>query len=165
SAHAVAPQPSGLRKLEQARKRAVIGEQQQAFGVEIETADADEAGQVGRQLLEDGRPALRIGARGHETARLVIEEEPRALAGRQWFAIDADTVAWRHVERRRGDDRAVDRDTAGGDPFLSLAAGSQTGARNRLGDAFTALVAALVYGVIRVHFPVPGRGAASRPFC
>ena len=159
-AHAVAPQPPGLRQLEQARERAVIGEQQQAFGVEIQPADADEAGQVRRQILKDGRPALRVGARGHEAARLVIEEEPRALARRQRFAVDADAVARRHVERGRADDRAVDRDAASGDPVLGLAAGSQAGARDRLGDAFTAVVVALVYRVMRVHLghaePVPG---------
>jgi hypothetical protein len=90
----------------------------------------------------------------------VIEEEPRALARRQRFAVDADPVARRHVERRRADDRAVDRDAAGGDPVLGLAAGSQAGARDRLGDTFTAVVVALVYRVIRVHLghaePVPG---------
>ena len=83
-AHAVAPQPGGLRQLQHAREPAVIGEQQQPLGVEVEPADADEPRQVLRQRAEDGRPALVVGVRGEEAARLVVEEEPRALA--RWAA-------------------------------------------------------------------------------
>ena len=61
-AHAIAPQPAGRGQFEHAREAAVIGQEQQAFGVEVEPADADEARQVLRQALEDGRPALRVGA-------------------------------------------------------------------------------------------------------
>ena len=41
-AHAIAPQPAGRRQFQHAREPAVIGEQQQPFGVEIEPADADQ---------------------------------------------------------------------------------------------------------------------------
>src|SRR5262249_29935093 len=44
-AHAIATQPTGRRQLERARKRAVVGQQQQALGVEVEAADADETQQ------------------------------------------------------------------------------------------------------------------------
>src|SRR2546425_1272545 len=40
--HAITAQPTGRRQLERARKRAVVGQQQQALGVEVEAADADE---------------------------------------------------------------------------------------------------------------------------
>ena len=120
-AHAIAPQPGGRRQFEHARQPAVIGEQQQAFGVEVEPADADQPRQVLRQRAEDGRPALRVGVRGHQPARLVIEEQPRALAPRQRLAVDRDRVGGRDVERRRGDRRAVDRDAPGRDPGLGLA--------------------------------------------
>ena len=79
-AHAIAAQPAGCRQFEYARERAVVGQEQQAFGVEVEPADADEARQVFGQALEDGRPALRVGMRRHQPARLVVEEQPRALA-------------------------------------------------------------------------------------
>ena len=92
-AHAIAPQPAGRRQFQRAREPAVIGQQQQAFGVEVEPADADQARQVLRQRAEDGRPALRVGMGGHEAARLVIEEQPRALARRQRLAVDGDAVA------------------------------------------------------------------------
>ena len=38
-AHAVAPQPAGRRQLEHAREPAVVGQQQQALGVDVEPAD------------------------------------------------------------------------------------------------------------------------------
>ena len=38
-ADAITPQPAGVRQFERARQPAIIGEQQQAFGVEIEPAD------------------------------------------------------------------------------------------------------------------------------
>ena len=121
-AHAVPPQPAGRGQFEDAGERAVIGEQQQPFGIEIEPADADQAGQVAGQMLEHGRPALRVGVRGQKPARLVIEEQPRALARRQRFAVDLDAVARGDVERGRADHRAVDGDAPGGDPRLGLAA-------------------------------------------
>ena len=40
---------------------------------------------------------------GHEPARLVVEEQPGALALRQRLAVDRDAVAGRDVERGRGD--------------------------------------------------------------
>ena len=79
-AHAIAAQPPGRRQFEHARKPAVIGEQQQAFGIDVEPADADQPRQVFRQRPEDRVAPLRIGMRGHQAARLVIEEKPRALA-------------------------------------------------------------------------------------
>ena len=94
-AHAVAPQPAGRRQFEHARERAVIGEEEEPLGVEVEPADADQAGQILRQALEDGRPALRVGVRGHQPARLVVEKQPRAFALRQRLAVDADAVAAR----------------------------------------------------------------------
>ena len=115
-AHPVAPQPAGRRQFEHAGERAIIGEQQEALGVEIEPSDADEPGQLLWQMLEDGRPALRVGVGGQEPARLVIEEQPRALARRQRLAVDADPVARRDVEGRRADHGAVDGDPPGGDP-------------------------------------------------
>ena len=94
-AHPIAPQPAGRRQFEHAREPAVVGEQQQPLGVEVEPADADEPRQLLRQRAEDGRRPAGIGVRGHQAARLVIEEEPRALARGQRLAIDRDAVARR----------------------------------------------------------------------
>src|SRR5689334_13178283 len=57
----IAPQPPGCRQLEEPGQRSIIGEKQQAFGIEIESPDTDQARQIARESLENGRPALRIG--------------------------------------------------------------------------------------------------------
>ncbi len=69
-AHAVAPEPAGRRQGEHAGKAAVIGEQQKAFGVDVEAADGDHPRQVLRQAVEDGRATFRVAGRGHEAAGL-----------------------------------------------------------------------------------------------
>src|SRR5437763_4302835 len=91
-AHAITPQPSGRRQLQKPRQRAVIGQKQKALGVEIQPPDADQAWQIARQICKDRRSALWVGMRCHQPARLVIEEEPRALARRKRFAIDCDAI-------------------------------------------------------------------------
>src|SRR6516164_4151647 len=63
-AHAVATQPAGCRQFENARQRAVIGQEKKPLGVEIKPPDADQAWQFHRQPLEDCQPALRVAARG-----------------------------------------------------------------------------------------------------
>ena len=81
-----------------------------------------------------GRPWV-SAAGGDEPDRLVEQEQPRALLLRQRLAVDADAVARGHVERRRGNLRAVDRDPAGGDPGLRLPARGEPDPRHHLGDA------------------------------
>lgn len=121
-ADAVAPQPAGLRQLECASETAVIGEQQQAFSVEVEPADRDQPRQPFGQMVEHRRATFRIAVRRHQAARLVIQEQPRALALRQRLAVDGDDVARFDVERRAVDHLAVDGDTPFRDPRLGVAA-------------------------------------------
>src|SRR5262245_25516929 len=45
-AHAVAAQPAGRRQLERAREPAVVGEEEQALGIDVEPADADQPRQA-----------------------------------------------------------------------------------------------------------------------
>src|SRR6185437_13048096 len=59
-AHAVAPQPGGRRQLEHARQPAVIGQQQQALGVDVKPPDADQPRQVLRQRRENSRPPFGV---------------------------------------------------------------------------------------------------------
>ena len=49
-----------------AGERAVVGEQQQALGVEVEPADGDDARHVLGQRVEHGRAALRVAVRGDQ---------------------------------------------------------------------------------------------------
>ena len=79
----ITPKLAGLRQFQRAREPAVVGQKQQALGVEIEPADADQPRQAFRQIVEHRWPAFRVGMGRHQAARLVIEEQPGALARRQ----------------------------------------------------------------------------------
>src|SRR3954469_22395141 len=72
---------------------------------------------------------------GHQAARLVVHEQPRALARRQHLAVDGDGVVGSDVERRRIDRASVDGAAALRDPFLGIAARGEPGAGSHLGDA------------------------------
>src|SRR5882724_5229175 len=134
-ADAITPQPAGIGQFERARQPAIIGQQQQAFGVEIEPADRDQPRQAFRQIVEHRRPSFGIGMRGHQPARLVKHEQPGALARRQRLAIDGDGIVGGDIERRRIDHAAVDRDAALHDPFLGVAARGKARPRHHLGNA------------------------------
>ena len=138
-AHAVAPQPTGCGQFEQTREPAVIGEQQQALGVDVEAAHGDHAGQGLGQHVENGRAPLGVTDRGDEAARLVEEPEPCALAMGHGRAIDHHLVLGAHIEGGAVDDDAIHLDPARRDPFLGVAARAQAHAGHDLGDALLAL--------------------------
>ena len=81
-AHAIAAQPAGRGQFEHAREAAVVGQQQQPLGVDVEPADRDDARQILGQRVEDGRAALGVARGRDEPARLVEEEQTRALGRR-----------------------------------------------------------------------------------
>src|SRR5205823_2840176 len=168
-ADAIAPQPAGVGQFERTRQPAVIGQQQQPLGVEVEPADRDQPRQSFRQIVEHGRPPFGIGMRGHQAARLVIHEQPRPLARRQHLAVDRDHVIGGDVERRRIDDAAVDGDSALRDPFLGIAARGKSSAGNYLGDALAGFLdARRLRGALvefRLAFTVSSTAAERRTFC
>src|SRR5262249_7914859 len=106
-------------------------------GVHVEPTDAEKPRQIFRQGIEDGRPALRIVARRHQLARLVIEEEPCALALRQRLAVDRDAILRRPLAGGRGDGLAAGRHAPGRDPGFRLTARAEARARHHLGNALT----------------------------
>src|SRR4029077_9535258 len=59
--HAVATQPAVSGHFQYPRKPAIIGEQQQSFGIDVEPADADQPRQALRQRAENRIAPLRIG--------------------------------------------------------------------------------------------------------
>lgn len=92
---AIAPKPAGRRKFEHARKPAIICEKDQPLRIDIEPADTDEAWRLGvvpLQIIEDRWPPLRVLVGGDKAARLMEQEELRALTLRQGLAIDADLI-------------------------------------------------------------------------
>ena len=138
----VAPQPAGFRQFQRTRQPAIIGEQQQALGVEVEPADRDQPRQAFRQIVEYRRPSFGVGMGRHQPARLVIQKQPGALARRQRLAIDGDGVVGGDVERRGVDDAAIDADAALHDPFLGVAARGQPRPRQHFRDPVAGLLLA-----------------------
>lgn len=172
-ASAVAADPGVAGRLQRARQLAVIGQQQQALGVQVETPDRDQPGQVLGQRLEHRRPALGIAVGGHQAGRLVVAEDPRRLALGHQLAVDGEKVSGRDLDRRGGQHLAVDRHAAGLDQPLDLAARRHPGPRQRLGHplaraavqlAVLTVEVRLVQGIVRFgHFRRPSKaGRISR---
>ena len=158
-AHPVAAQPTGRRQFEHPREAAVVGEEQQALGVDVEPADRDDARQVRRQGVENGRPPLGIAGGGDEAAGLVEQEEPGALGRGEPLAVDPDVVLVGHVVGGALEHLAVDGDAALGDPGLRLAARAQARARHHLGDAAAFADLRLGFGFV-AHASFRSVGAA-----
>ena len=71
-AYLVAPLPAGRRQFKPSRQRAIIGQQQEPLGAEVEPADRNQPGQILRQGIENRRAAFLVVMRGNETCPLVI---------------------------------------------------------------------------------------------
>jgi hypothetical protein len=121
-------------------QRAVIGEQQQPLGVEIQPADGDDARHIVRQRVEHGRASLGIAMRGYAAFRLVVTPQPHALGSGQTRAVHGDFVARRHVHGCAGELLAVERDAALRDQALGVAARTDAGPRDHLRDTLAAAV-------------------------
>ncbi len=146
--HAVPAQPAGCRQLQHALQPAIIGEQQQALGVDVEPADGDDARQAFLlERIEYGGTALGILFGDHEARRLVIEPDAGAFPGAQQAAIDLHLVPGGDVEGGGADHLAVDGDAAVLDPQFGVAARAEAGAGDDLGQAV-----ALKGGGCRGHF-------------
>ena len=133
-ADAILAQPAGGGQFQPALQRAIVGQQQQAFGIEVEPPDRHHARQLFRQVVEHGRAALFIAGRGHQPFGFVIQPQPRRFGFGEGLAIDTDAVLGRHVQRRAVDDAAVDGNLTQFDHPLGLAPRGDTGARQDLGD-------------------------------
>src|SRR5690606_13378170 len=120
-AHAVAPQPARGRQFEHTRQAAIIGQQQQAFGVDVQPPDGHEPRQLLRQDVEDRRAAFRVPIGGDDTGRLVKQKQARALDGRDFLAVEFDAVMRTDIDRRSVQHLAVEPDAAGRDQFLGVA--------------------------------------------
>src|SRR5271154_2987475 len=133
--HAIATQPAGRRQFEDAGKTAVVGEENEAFRVEIESADRDQARQFFWQHFENCPSPLRVAGSRQQAARLVEQEQACALAFDERRAIDPDLVALRHIDGGARQDLPITRAAAGRNPALRIAARAEAGPRDRLCDA------------------------------
>ena len=134
-AHAIAAQPAGGGQLKHAGKAAVVGEKQQAFGVDVEAANGDNAREIAGQILENCRAAFGIVVRGHGATQFVEHEQARALARADGASVHAHAVRLRHVEGRAVEHRTVDGDASVSNPAFGVAARAQAHAGHHLGDA------------------------------
>jgi hypothetical protein len=134
-AHTIAAQPAGRRQLQHAREPAVIGQQQQSLGVDVESADCDKARQVRRQHRKNRLSPLRIAGRSDEPSGLMEQKEAGALGRSEGPPVDADVVRFAHVEGWALQHFAIDGDTPLGNPSLGVSAGTNARPRHDLGDA------------------------------
>lgn len=105
----------------------IVGEDEEARGVEIEPADGDDEGLDVLQEVVDGGPAFRIFIRGDEAGGFV-EQDINALLAHEGLAVEANFVAL-HVDPMVGvfNDAAVDVDAAVVDPRASFGAAAEAG--------------------------------------
>ena len=134
SAHAIAAQPAGGGQLQHAGQTAVVGEQQQAFGVDVEAANRDHARQIAWQILEDRRATFGIVIRCHGAAQFVEHKQARALPRPDGAPVHAHAVGLLHVESRAVERLAVDGDAAVGDPAFGVAARAKAHAGHHFSD-------------------------------
>ncbi len=133
--HAVAPQPAGGGQFEMPGERAIVGEEEQPFGIEIEAADRDHPGRLGGQRVEHRGAPLRVVVGRHQALWLVIAPQPGGLGGGQRGTVDEDFVARGDVPSRGLQRLPVDGNPPLVDPALGLTARAQTRAGQCLGDA------------------------------
>ena len=139
-AHAVAAQPACRRQLQHTLEAAIIGEQQQALGVDIQAAYSDHARQAVRfKMFKDGLAALWVLLCDHQTSRLVVEPYASALTRRQWSAVDHDLVTIGYIEGGSHYLLAVDHNAAFGDPHLGVSTRAKPGAGDNLGETIAGI--------------------------
>lgn len=135
-ANAIRPDKLLRGMFQKTRELAVIGEQEKTLAVDIEASDRNQARQMPRQVRKNGWASLRIARGRNQSSGLVIKPEPGRRRRRDRLAIDGDAII---VPNRYGgmrNDRIVQRNAAGRDQALGVAARRDSGARKKLGQPF-----------------------------
>jgi hypothetical protein len=91
-ARPVTPRPAGGRGFQMAGKLAIVGEQKQAFAVEVEAPHRDDARHFLWQRLEHSGPSLGIAMGRHSALWLVVAPKARRLGRRQWRAVHRNDI-------------------------------------------------------------------------
>ncbi len=91
---------------------AVAREEDEAFGLRIETANVEEAGKFFGQKIKDGVVGMHISSRRDE-ARRFVEHDGEHGSGMNQFAVHFDMIARGRLRAEIGADFAVDSDAAG----------------------------------------------------
>lgn len=98
---------------------AVICEQEQAFGLSIETTDVEESWQMRREKIEDGIARVRVAPGGNETSRLVQHDVEASLAVNK-FPVDFYMIALRGLGAEIGADASVNRHASISDQSIAV---------------------------------------------
>ncbi len=96
--HAIAPRPPCRRQFHVPRKIAVVCQEQQTFSVVVEPPHGNQARQIFRQSLENGRPAFRILVRRDPALGLVVTPQARRFPKRKQRAVNHDLIGWRYIQ-------------------------------------------------------------------
>ncbi len=132
---AVTAEPAGIGQFDHPRQAAIIGQQQQPFGIDVEAADRHHTRQALRQGTEHGRATFGIPCGRDQTARLVIEKQPCPFALGQGIAVDQNDIALGDIECRTGQHHAIDGDAAFLDPHFGIAARAEARTCHDFGNA------------------------------
>ena len=134
--HAVFAQPAGFGQLEPPFQPAVVGQQQQPFGVEVEPPDIENPRHPLGHLVKDGAAALFVLLGRHKAQGLVIKPQTGFLRGVDRLAVDRHLVGRAHIERGGLDLLAVHADASGQDHLFRIPPRGDAGTGDHLGDAF-----------------------------
>ena len=104
----VAAAPAVGREFQRAGKPAVVGQQEQPFGIEVEPSDGDDARQAGRKVRKNGVAPFFVFVRGNEPGGFVIQPEAGFVLGFDFFAVEAYVFGTVDQKGRRGYGFAVD---------------------------------------------------------
>ena len=98
---------------------AIVGQEEEPFGLGIEPADVEETWQMRRQKIEDGIAGLGIAPGRNKPGRLMQHDIEPALAVNE-LAVDLDVVALRRLRAEIGADLTVDGHATVGDQRITM---------------------------------------------
>ena len=101
------------------REIAVVREDEQAFGLRVEAADVEQAGELRRQQIEDRVAGVWIGSSGNVSSRLMQNEVEPQLRPND-LATDFDVIFVGRFGAEISDHAAIDGHTSSRDQFITM---------------------------------------------
>lgn len=131
----IAADDPGGRLFQGARQTAIIGQEQQALGIEVQSADGDQPRQAFGQGFEHRRTTLGVVVTGHQADGLVIAEQTRRFGIAHHGPIDGEDITGIDLDGRGGQDDAIEGNAAGGNQTFNLPTGGNAGTGKHFSDA------------------------------
>jgi hypothetical protein len=107
------------------REFAIVCEKDQAFGLRVETTDAEEPGKFSWQKIENGVASMHIFSGRNEPRRFVQHDRKRWINMNK-FAVDFYVIAHARLCTEVRAKAAVDRDASGRDQLIAMPAGTDS---------------------------------------